>query len=638
MSTSIIDGFHAVQIDTKSYASGSHYVKCPVCGDERKKKNTKSLLINFTTGWYECFHCGEFKGFAQNAIKGDNKITYTPPPKMPQQFIPELEWNWVFADTMIFPEPAKASNPTSPSDVTWYYRNIQGKLTGAKRMAYNFGDEMKRDKEKLPLSIFTRDSGYYPCLFYEHDLALHPQATVVLVESEKTAALLRYKFKAHLDEFIYLATGGAQGLTDEKAQVLRGRNVWITYDCDQSENFNPDGSPKDIKGREGAKLANEKLSKIANPRIIDIDPAKTDGTDLGDLYRNITIQSIRDYGAIVPDDVKISWQQTMIIDKPQELPPLLSINGVPTLRIGNISLVIGKKKSRKTLFLVYEICEAIKQGVPAEEIAFFDTEQDGFDVWHIRDRVFRLSGQYISVFSLVNLSFINRKDLIHKTIQHWHKPMRLVFIDGIRDLMRDINDISETTDIIDWLLMLKATYRTHLQLVLHMNKTDDKARGHIGTERQNKCEITIELERDEQANCTKVKVESSRKKPFDNFAFTHSTDDLPEIVDAPISGKIMPADERQKRLAAIFENEALTQKELKTRVMAEFAIGHNKALQLIQEFVRNGHINKSGKTGAPGTMYKLATPAEAPPPYAPPEKEAQLTIEEQPLPDDCPFL
>lgn len=638
MTESIIDGFHAVGIDTKTYNSGSHYVKCNLCGDSRKKKNTRSLLINFTTGWYECFHSGcEQKGFAQNANKKEGTPKYTPPPKIPQQYIPEPEWNWVFADTTISPEPAEKGNPTSPSDVTWYFRNINGKLTGAKRMVYNFGEEMKRDKEKPPLSVFTRDSGYYPCLFQEHDLTMHPTATVILVESEKTAALLKHKFKAHLNEFIYLATGGSQGLTDEKSIVLRGRKVWICYDCDQSDKFNEDGSPKEVKGREGAKAAYEKLAKIANPLIVDIDKTKTDGTDLGDLYKILTIQTIRDYGTEIPEDVKISWQQHMVVEKPQEFPPILLINGTPALRVRNISLVIGKKKSRKTLFIVYEICEAIKQGVPAEEIVLFDTEQDEYDVWLIRDRVFRLSGQYISVFAIGNLNYKFRKELIHKTIQHWLKPIKLCFIDGIRDLMRDINDIAEATDLTDWLLMLKSTYQTHLQLVLHMNKTDDKARGHIGTELQNKCEIIIELERDEKANCTMVKVESSRKKPFESFAFTHSQEDLPIIVDAPVSGSIMPTDERKKRLFSIFEDGALNYSDFKRLVQAEFSVGANKATAIIREFKRNGWVAKNGKDGAPGTMYSLITSEEVKP-YAPPEKEAQLTIEDQEVDDTCPFL
>ena len=132
--------FQSLGIDTKTYASGSHYVTCPQCSPNRKahNKNKKVLLINFTTGYYFCSHC-DWKGFAQNANKNKNeKHQYTPPPKIPQQFLPEPEWNWVFADTMIDPKPEDVMNPVDPSNVIWYFRDIHGRLTGAKRMRYNF--------------------------------------------------------------------------------------------------------------------------------------------------------------------------------------------------------------------------------------------------------------------------------------------------------------------------------------------------------------------------------------------------------------------------------------------------------------------------------------------------------------------
>lgn len=638
MELSIVDAFNQLGADTKSHNSGSHYVPCPECSKDRKKKSAKSLLLNFNTGYMECFHQECFKGFAQNYIRKDGKNTeikaYTPPPKLAQQFFPEEPgmFSWVFADATIYPVPEDPRNPTDPSTVTWYYRNIKGQLTGAKRMQYHFGAEMKRVKDAPPLHVGTRDAGYYPCLFYEHNLTLHPSATVILVESEKTAALLTHKFKPFLNEFIYLAVGGAKGLTDDKMQVLRGRNVWIAYDCD---NGTPqaDGTIKDAKGREGAKDAYEKLSNISNPRVIDIAPEKDDGTDLGDVYRTISIQDIRDYGKIVPDEIKTLWQQTRVTNKPTEIPPLISVQGIPTIRLRNLSLIIGKKKSRKTLFIVWMLCEAIKQGVLADEILLFDTEQDEFDVWLVKDRIFRLTGKEIAVFTVVNQGFKLRKEMISKTILHWEKTPKICVIDGIRDLMRDINSIEETTDIIDWLQNIKGTYGTHVMCILHQNKTSKDARGHIGTELLNKAEITIELERDEKTQCTMVKVESARKKHFEPFAFTHSSDDLPEIVDAPVAGNLIPVDERKKRLASIFEDGALKHGELKKLVMAEFGAGGNKALVMIREFLRNGWVIKSGKDGGKDTVYKLITSDSEKPPYAP-EEQAQLTLDGI---EDTPF-
>ena len=60
--------------------------------------------------------------------------------------------------------------------------------------------------------------------------------------------------------------------------------------------------------------------------------------------------------------------------------------------------------------------------------------------------------------------------------------MGLLIIDGIRDLMYDINSPSESTDLINLLMRWSSGYNLHIHTVLHLNKGDDNTRGHIGTE------------------------------------------------------------------------------------------------------------------------------------------------------------
>lgn len=65
------------------------------------------------------------------------------------------------------------------------------------------------------------------CLFGEHLLTKHPDRTVMLVESEKSA-IIASKF---VPEYLWLATGGMQGCFNTKAmQVLKGRNVILFPD------------------------------------------------------------------------------------------------------------------------------------------------------------------------------------------------------------------------------------------------------------------------------------------------------------------------------------------------------------------------------------------------------------------------
>ena len=55
----------------------------------------------------------------------------------------------------------------------------------------------------------------------------------------------------------------------------------------------------------------------------------------------------------------------------------------------------------------------------------------------------------------------------------------LVIIDGIRDLMHDINSSTEATKLVGDLMQWTGEQNIHFQTVLHLNKGDDNARGHI---------------------------------------------------------------------------------------------------------------------------------------------------------------
>ena len=56
--------------------------------------------------------------------------------------------------------------------------------------------------------------------------------------------------------------------------------------------------------------------------------------------------------------------------------------------------------------------------------------------------------------------------------------------------------------------------------MLHLNKGDDNARGHIGTELNNKAETVLQIARDNtQPERSIVAPAIIRSKPFDKFAF-----------------------------------------------------------------------------------------------------------------------
>jgi hypothetical protein len=111
------------------------------------------------------------------------------------------------------------------------------------------------------------------------------------------------------------------------------------------------------------------------------------------------------------------------------------------------------------------------------------------------------------------------------------KGIGLVVIDGIRDLMYDINNPTESTQIINMLMQWSSQYNLHIHTVLRLNKGDDNTRGHIGTELNNKAETVLQITKSQtDPNISEVKAMHIRDKEFEPFAFHINADSLPELV------------------------------------------------------------------------------------------------------------
>lgn len=120
--------------------------------------------------------------------------------------------------------------------------NKQGEAVAGKAILYDaYGH---RNKEAAPPVNWLHKMRYYApyvsggelvqCFFGEHLLRECKDDPVVIVESEKTAALL----SAILPQFVWLASGGSQGLKNSyKNKALQGRDVLLIPDHGQRWNW-----------------------------------------------------------------------------------------------------------------------------------------------------------------------------------------------------------------------------------------------------------------------------------------------------------------------------------------------------------------------------------------------------------------
>jgi len=299
------------------------------------------------------------------------------------------------------------------------------------------------------------------------------------------------------------------------------------------------------------------------------------------------------------------WREILIVDPPPEDQVLIKINGVDVATAGNHSLIIGKKKTRKSLFVVWFVSNFL--GDLGAEVAIFDTEQSKRHVYATRKKLHELTGKFIPVFYLRGRSPRDRKEIISNVVAYWPSKLKLIVIDGIRDLMTNINDAEQATDLTTWIEQLTLTYGLHVVNVLHLNKSDNNARGHIGTELLNKAEVTIEIEKDAASGVSIVKCESARDRPFESFAFTHGAADLPELVSAPVKTIGLSGSEELKRLKFVFDEPLLKRAQLIDGLRQHFEIGRDKADRLLARFVREGRVVKNGKDRSPSTVYKIGS-------------------------------
>lgn len=229
-------------------------------------------------------------------------------------------------------------------------------------------------------------------------------------------------------------------------------------------------------------------------------------------------------------------------------PEIIQIEGITIATLGNFSASTGKPKSKKT-FNVSAIVAAALSGkevlrykvtLPKEKnrILYVDTEQSKCHCHKVMKRILRLAGMptdaetdRLEFYMLREYSPRQRRQIINFALRN-NPDVGFVVIDGIRDLLYDINSPSESVDLINDLMVWSSMHDIHIHTVLHLNKGDDNTRGHIGTELNNKAETILQITKSAfDPSISQVKAMHIREQEFNPFAFRINADALPELVE-----------------------------------------------------------------------------------------------------------
>lgn len=189
-----------------------------------------------------------------------------------------------------------------------------------------------------------------------------------------------------------------------------------------------------------------------------------------------------------------------------KLPPmefLFRLAGKPCFARGELTGLSGKAKSGKTFVssILMALCFrsellSVERIEPKRlHVLWYDTEQSEESTQDIlRNRIIPLTGiaedqfpnDLIDVFNVRGEAMADRIGILELFVLRYQPD--LVVLDGIRDLVADINDGVVAQDTIERLMRLASDNHCAIVCVLHQNKSqeDRNLRGWIGTELKNK--------------------------------------------------------------------------------------------------------------------------------------------------------
>ena len=201
-------------------------------------------------------------------------------------------------------------------------------------------------------------------------------------------------------------------------------------------------------------------------------------------------------------------------------PQIIWIDNSTIATLGNFSASTGKAKAKKT----FNVSAIVAASLAGRQVLNYRAHlpEGKRRILYVDTEHFICLREYTPAVRIEVIDYALRQN----------KGYGLVIIDGIRDLMLDINSTSESVEVINKMMEWSSKYDLHIHCVLHLNKGDNNVRGHIGTEMSNKAETVLVITKSaENPVISEVHALHIREKEFKPFAFSVDDEGLPVMVD-----------------------------------------------------------------------------------------------------------
>jgi hypothetical protein len=298
----------------------------------------------------------------------------------------------------------------------------------------------------------------------------------------------------------------------------------------------------------------------------------------------------------------------------KELEPTLYIGGSLFGAKGELSFISGKAKAGKTSIATIIIASCLTQSPQFDSLSiesvfcenqpiiYIDTEQSKASSKKIVERVCKLlhtskQPENLKIFNLRSTSIEDRKKYIQEMFETFTSPY-LVFIDGLGDLVKSANDEKEANEIIQLFANYAEKYHTSIVLFLHETHTNEKMRGHLGSEAERKCFATISISKDRAKQIHSIKPKYFRDcKDFEDIIFRFDEEAKAMVSLKGSDYQNASKDENREQefwhLGSLLKpDEKISSKELLNRVMNYTRLKERSSKDKIQKMVSIGVITK----------------------------------------------
>lgn len=205
-----------------------------------------------------------------------------------------------------------------------------------------------------------------------------------------------------------------------------------------------------------------------------------------------------------------------------DLEPVFTMGRIAIFTRGNIATITAQAKSGKSSLLAGILASTFREphhggdtftingpNPDGKAVIHFDTEQHGKHHEKMMDAVMRRAGatelpRWFSSYSRKGTPYSQLREEFEaclKAKSKTHGGIHSAHLDGIADFCLDVNDPKDVNPLVTWLEKLAVKYDCAITNVLHLNpvgKNDSvqKARGHLGSQLQRKCETDLRLKKD----------------------------------------------------------------------------------------------------------------------------------------------